>query len=527
MSSETAVVEYKQADAAVEENEQKYEDVKNFNEYTKVTRKSLELWITYFQNQLGVLNFLAEKSDEEKEDFLFDLIDKDKNGHISAIELVAAFRANNAGMIFKRAMEKAITYVAMYDADNDATLDREEFKNFLARVTSEAESTFHDMCEYILMNVIFSPNRNTAEEDAQAEKNAIMVDEIVKKKGRLFDALSDTRMMDLFTMFDQDGNDDIDFQEVANGFYKLKDTFEKSTQEVVQIMVMNDRDHDRTLDYNEFTKLILSICAAGQMKFEDVADAFIEAVSSNDGMDEYALELANELYVDRQDLLDELKEEGDVDNVLAYVKMDMLFDIWDSNDDGSISYEELTLGLRKYLKTSNLVAMTEETLFTILEFDRDENQKLEKKEFALFLVKFAEKAKKNIYELIDFLAALSVVSENDEAEEDYIRSISDQADAQIKAVEEFDPNAEAATAAKATQPGNGKPTKSPSKSSAKKGTKPPTESLKSALSKGKIKIAGGYDPYTKPTATTPSEPGRDFPTPTVKNKYNKTAGTWV
>mmetsp|Transcript_9613 Transcript_9613/g.14086 ORF Transcript_9613/g.14086 Transcript_9613/m.14086 type:complete len:562 (-) Transcript_9613:233-1918(-) len=458
MSSETAVVEYKQADAAVEENEQKYEDVKNFNEYTKVTRKSLELWITYFQNQLGVLNFLAEKSDEEKEDFLFDMLDKNEDGRISAAELATHFRANNAGMDFYQALDKAITYAAMYDADSDATLDREEFKNFLARVTSEAESTFHDMCEYILMNVIFSANRNTAEEDAQAEKNAIMVDEIVKKKGRLFDALSDTRMMDLFTMFDQDGNGDIDFKEVANGIFKMKDIFAKSTQQVVHLMIMYDRDGNRTLDYDEFAWLILGICAIGEAEFGDVADALIEAVSSNNGLDDFNQEVSNDLFNNRQNLLDEIKEKRGVDDALAYAKTDMLFDLWDSNDDGLLSYEELTLGLRKYMKTTNLVAMTEESLFTMLEFDKDENQKLDKDEFAHLLVKFAKKANKSVHELIDFLAVISVVSENEEKEEEYIKSISDQANAQIKAVEEYDPKAKATATTESAEPEDDDPT---------------------------------------------------------------------
>mmetsp|Transcript_26877 Transcript_26877/g.40680 ORF Transcript_26877/g.40680 Transcript_26877/m.40680 type:complete len:477 (+) Transcript_26877:26-1456(+) len=463
---------FEKADRNVKENEKKYIDIKTVNEYVKVTRNSLQLWIKWYENQLEMLDTLAEMSDEEKEDMLFNILDKDKDGHINARELTNGFRANNAGITFNQGLERAITYVAMFDADIDATLDREEFKNFLTRVTAEADSTFHDMCEYLLMNMIYSMNRNTTEEEDQAAKRADQIDEIVKKKGRYLGALSDERMMDLFSMFDQDGTGVVSFEEVANGVYKMKDTFSKSTQEVIQVMVMYDRDHNRTLEYNEFAQFILGICAAGQMQFNDIAEALIDAVSYSDDMDMRSLELAKALYTNRQNFIDQFKEQSAVENVLEYIKIDKLYDLWDTDDSGSISYEELTLGLRKYMKTTNLVAMTEETLFMMLENDGNKDQVLEKDQFATFLVRFAKKTEKNIYELIDFLAALSVLKENDEAEKEYIKSIAEQANSQIKAVEEYNPNN---VASDAPQPVN---------------------------------------------------PAR-LPAPTVVNKYNRQPGTWV
>eukprot|EP00547_Thalassionema_nitzschioides_P009719 CAMPEP_0194225346 /NCGR_PEP_ID=MMETSP0156-20130528/39400_1 /TAXON_ID=33649 /ORGANISM="Thalassionema nitzschioides, Strain L26-B" /LENGTH=988 /DNA_ID=CAMNT_0038957263 /DNA_START=101 /DNA_END=3063 /DNA_ORIENTATION=- len=425
--------------AAIQENDKKYSNVGNVSQYVKVARDSLKLSIAWVETQLAMLNDLAGMSDDEKEDLLFDMLDKDKDDQINARELTASFRASNAAMTFNQALERTTSYVAVYDGDDTVTLDREEFSNFLGRVTSEADSTFHEMCEYILMNVVFSSNRNTAKEEADAELMADEINETVRQKSTLFSALGDERMAALFNLFDQDGSGFVDFTEAAIGFYKIRDDLQKSTIDAMELMLMVDLDDNRTLDYNEFVRMILNVCSAEMVTFDVVADALTDAVASEidiKGQDEIILALNEALYNVRKDDMDK----AEITSALHYAKMLKLFDLWDTNNDGTLSYEEFTLGLRKYMKASNLVTMTEETLFDILQFDKNKNQRLEKEEFASLLIKLARKANVAFHEFVDTLAVLSVLRENDESEEEYIRNISAQASMQIQNAQDTSSN---------------------------------------------------------------------------------------
>mmetsp|Transcript_1310 Transcript_1310/g.1698 ORF Transcript_1310/g.1698 Transcript_1310/m.1698 type:complete len:490 (+) Transcript_1310:283-1752(+) len=450
----TLVDGVEQANKAVKENELRYKNVKNISEYVKVSRKKLHLMLFQLEKRRKALNALANYSDEQKMNLLFDIIDKDRNGHIHATELMTLFRRNDAGVTFKQSLEKAITYIALYDADGDDTVDREEFKNLIARITAEAESSFHEMCEYMIMNILFSQNRNTNKEDTIATMVSGVIDDRVSMRRDYIDALSDGRMRNLFDMFDQDDNQEISFSELADGLYNIKDEKfwrrkDNRKKPVAEILLMADKDENRTLDYNEFVQVMLNMLHAAQAKFDEVAAMLAEAMSNHAGMDSQEREQAEAHYNQQQDMINELKEKRNIKDALNYAKLHKLYDLWDTSDDGFLSYEELTLGLRKYMKTMNLVAMTEETLFTFLKYDKNKDQMLNKNEFANLIVKFAKKTKTQLHKLIDFLAVLSVLQENDKKEEEYIKSVSEQANAQIRAVENYDANkSTSATASK-------------------------------------------------------------------------------
>mmetsp|Transcript_17037 Transcript_17037/g.25194 ORF Transcript_17037/g.25194 Transcript_17037/m.25194 type:complete len:496 (+) Transcript_17037:84-1571(+) len=436
----TPFVAVQEASKAVVKNEQEYDKVENVSEYVKVARKNLNLILFDLQKRKIALDTLINYSDGQKMKLLFNILDKDHDGHIHATELMSLFRRTDAGMTFKQSLEKSVTYIALYDADNDSTVDLEEFKNIVYRITAEADSNFHEMCEFIIMSMWFSTNRNTAREDKIAKITSGAIDEKVHQAVEYNNALADGRMRELFSLFDKDENNEVSFTELADGLYKMKDEkFWKHQESAMDIFLMVDEDANRTLDYNEFVKMVLNILHAAQVEFNEVAEAMKDSVANRAGMDSQALEQAKARYNHEQDLIDEFKEERGIKNALHYAKLHKLYDIWDTSNDGLLSYEELVLGLRKYMKTNNLVAMTEETLFTMLEFDKDEDQKLDEEEFANLIVKFAKKTDQNLHELIDFLAVLSL-TENDAKEEEYIKSISEQANQQIKAVQNYDPD---------------------------------------------------------------------------------------
>ena len=61
--------------------------------------------------------------------------------------------------------------------------------------------------------------------------------------------------------------------------------------------------------------------------------------------------------------------------------------------------------------------------FATEKYDIDKSQGLEKQEFAKFLVNYATESNKDVHELIDTLAVISLMRDNSEGEEKYIKAL--------------------------------------------------------------------------------------------------------
>ena len=68
-------------------------------------------------------------------------------------------------------------------------------------------------------------------------------------------------------------------------------------------------------------------------------------------------------------------------------------------------------------------------------FDLDQDQKLNRSEFILFLVQFAKMAETDFDEMLDFMIVTAAIKENSEAEVKYLKSLND-ADVYIWLVED-------------------------------------------------------------------------------------------
>ena len=86
------------------------------------------------QAQLDMVNELEKMKVEEKFDLLFSLVDRDRDGYIDARELANGLRKRNLSMTFADSLDKAIEFVATYDEDGDAVLNREEFESFVDKM---------------------------------------------------------------------------------------------------------------------------------------------------------------------------------------------------------------------------------------------------------------------------------------------------------------------------------------------------------------------------------------------------------
>eukprot|EP00539_Tryblionella_compressa_P016178 CAMPEP_0178849764 /NCGR_PEP_ID=MMETSP0746-20121128/20122_1 /TAXON_ID=913974 /ORGANISM="Nitzschia punctata, Strain CCMP561" /LENGTH=226 /DNA_ID=CAMNT_0020515003 /DNA_START=92 /DNA_END=772 /DNA_ORIENTATION=- len=117
-------------------------------------------------------------------------------------------------------------------------------------------------------------------------------------------------------------------------------------------------------------------------------------------------------------------------DALSYSRTSMLFDLWDLDNSGTISFQELLTGLRKYQRaaltnsfnnnsstnSSTLLAEVERDALMVMGHDKDSNQELDKEEFAHAMANYSEAIGVDLHELIDFMCVVSSQSETTEYE---------------------------------------------------------------------------------------------------------------
>jgi len=413
--------------------EKKKSESETVSEYVRNTRTSLALDIQVAKHKMSVLDTAEALNDSEKIDFLFGLIDKDSNNSVNVAELSDAVRKGSASLSFQDTVENAVKVIAANDDNNDAVLSRTEFGKYIEIVAASVGSTVTEVTARIIMEVMFSKGGNTYEENNSLAEKEQELKDTVKSLGIYYDVMKNPVMHELWDMFDSDKDGTIKFTEVAMGLYRLKGLdMKKATRQAMDLMdllLQADKNDARTLNYEQFTRLILNLCAADDEVFSEISEELILGLQSCQGPmsreDYIQLDVAQSDYKQFRDVLEASYDGLGVWTALHYAKTDKLFDLWDKNDDGYISLEELALESRKFHKTNQIVpGETVRQAKTSMEaFDKDSNKKLDRKEFALFLVKFAKQNNEDLLELIDFLAVTSLMEENSAEEEKFIRSI--------------------------------------------------------------------------------------------------------
>lgn len=297
-----------------------------------------------------------------------------------------------------------------------AELDRNEFTGFVERMVSDLKATIDEFCEFLVYQILFSEDDEVeGEEDVDINK----LKEEVKERGQLLDALSDPRMMSLFVLFDRDGDSAVSFQEVACGLYHLTKSMEESAKATTGLLLMMDKDDKRVLVYEQFAKLILAIAAAAHTSFDEVADDLTLAMTA-EGADELdpevlrELTIADEEYARARDAERAEKAHAKVLDALSYGRTLRLFDLWDINKDGTLDFDELFAGLKRYQKAANSStdeSDVEKITQALMAQDSDGDQQLDKEEFAAAMVNYADAMGAELHQLIDFMCVVTALGD--------------------------------------------------------------------------------------------------------------------
>jgi Ca2+-binding EF-hand superfamily protein len=254
--------------------------------FVQKTREELLLQKSQIQAQLDLIDELTAMEDEGKLDLLFTLIDRDGNGSIDAVELAAALRKRNKDLAFQESIDNALNMVATHDSNGDAKLDLYEFKSCIYDMIKELNVTFGEFAEFLVFQIMYSADtidKIRSENDEQE----------MKEKEEFKHILANTRMEELFILFDKDGSHELSFKEVAIGLYQITRNVEESTKAAMELLLMMDKNDTRTLNYEQFCRLIMAIVATANSRFEVIAD---DLVRNRDDSDDFAYILLCSLY---------------------------------------------------------------------------------------------------------------------------------------------------------------------------------------------------------------------------------------
>jgi len=419
-------------------------DEKAITAFSRRTRAKLVMERERINQKIELVDKLSQMSKSEKTKYLFSLIDRDGGGTVDPEELAAALRKRNEELTFGYCLDKAVAMVAAFDDDGNAELDVDEFAKLLDAMTSEMGLDFHEFSEFLAFQLRYSEvDEEDLEEQAAPTKKELA--EQVHKHRELLSLLADPQLKELYQLFDTDGSGDLDFKEVAVGLYQMTLDMERVTQTAMQVLLMLDNNDTRTLNFEQFGKLIMAFLASTGKSFSAVAGELTAAMEKNRGavkdkdlallgllvgepaLDEFDFDSCGSSLEEKKD--DGVKRAGKTGaskkgpensemDALTVGRLNKLFDLWDADSSGDLSIEEITAGLRKYQQAASGTKVSvdaEKEAQNLLGFDTSGFQKLGRKEFAKGMFHFSRENNVAIHDLIDASVMIFVLGNDDDA----------------------------------------------------------------------------------------------------------------
>lgn len=398
---------------ATRKRQDKAKNAKTVSSFVQQTRKELKMQMAAIQAQLDLINELADMTDDEKLDLLFSLIDADGNGLIDTQELATDLRKRNEGLGFIPSLEKAADMVQEFDKNGDSRLNHEEFNSCIVSMCKDQEIDLKDFSEYLVLQILFKDSvAGTGGAASSDDETSVLTKE--QEKDELIDMLTDKRLIDIFKIFDKDGSRKLPFSQVATGLYKVTLDMDESVQTTMRLLLMMEKKDRRSVNFEQFGRLVMSIVAASNTTFDDMSDDLMISLTRNDALEPAKLKeliVSDELIRIAGQMEDERKKDEAPIDALSYGRLQRLFDIWDVNGDGTMTPAELHAGLRKFQSASHLNGNAKKETAALLGFDADGTHCLGRREFAKAMVHYAKSYGVDLHVLIDFMAVATVLGE--------------------------------------------------------------------------------------------------------------------
>ncbi|KAG7362322.1 EF hand domain containing protein [Nitzschia inconspicua] len=250
--------------------------------FSRISKDVIKMQILLLSMQLELLEDLEPMNDEEKLQALFDVLDKDGDGSLSAVELADGLRKIRGDVDFEQSIALAMERVAEFDKDGDGKFQLSEFKEYVDTLCEALGTNFHELSEMLIISVVFNDVGNDAVEDFTASLLDEDITAAIQEEEKLRKFMDDERMVVLFHLFDSDMSGSVSFQEVVMGIYKITEDLDGAAATAVAALLLFDDDGSQTLDYAQFTKFILQLIAAADMPYNEAIFSLTEAAARDD-----------------------------------------------------------------------------------------------------------------------------------------------------------------------------------------------------------------------------------------------------
>lgn len=347
----------------------------------------------------------------EKHKLLFKAWDGDGDGVVLFAEFAAGMRKlrpTSEEIYLEVVADAAVKALPQLDTPENQRLDREEFQRFLERLTELMGKPFSIVSELLLVCGL--------ELQPTGKADPALVREIKERSnsnllqtGRVKALSEDPRIVALFRHFNKSGSGQLSFAELSHMLWRLRQdvTLRESRAEAVNTMLLLDTDSVRAVGVVEFTRFIQKLAVLLLMHAGVLAEAMLQIAEKSGeelpSLDDSAIAFS----LESADPIAQMYE------TLADRKMHLLFELWDKDGDGHISFSELAMGLRKLCPTSEPVTNTaSDAAEAMLVFDVDSDQNLNRAEFARFINHFCEGNETDFNTLSEFLILLAAFEDS-------------------------------------------------------------------------------------------------------------------
>ncbi|CAB9515833.1 Stress-induced-phosphoprotein 1 [Seminavis robusta] len=186
----------------------------------------------------------------------------------------------------------------------------------------------------------------------------------------------------LFSLMDKDGGGTIDAKELAEGLRKQNDglSFSGSIEKSIEMIAIFDEDGDAELDRQEFESFVSKMVEELSTTFDEFAEFLVYQILFSDNKEEEEeidIHQVNQLVKERGELLDSLNDP----------RMRTLYELFDRDGDGTVSFKEVACGL--YHLTNNMEESAKATTGLLLMLDKDDQRMLGFQQFAKLILAIA------------------------------------------------------------------------------------------------------------------------------------------
>jgi hypothetical protein len=150
----------------------------------------------------------------------------------------------------------------------------------------------------------------------------------------------------------------VTYESVAKALYRVTLKMDEIPRQALLLCFEGDREQ-RTLDYTQFSSLLLNVSAAGSLNFHEVCNSITLSYCKND----VTWTDLSDLFVSDDTFLamaadQEISENSNSGprsggnrhrnlDAVQQGKLNRLFDLWDMDHSGDLDFEEVVLGFRK------------------------------------------------------------------------------------------------------------------------------------------------------------------------------------